>query len=304
MIYVFYPDAEDIGERLDIFLSAQFPEKSRSYIQKLIKEGHAKKEEQCLKANYRLAEEDSITIEIPEETEAGIPAEDIPLDILYEDEDLLVLNKPRGMVVHPAAGHREGTLVNALLYHCRDQLSGINGVLRPGIVHRIDKDTTGSLVVCKNDFAHRQLAEQFAVHSITRKYRAICIGPITENLRIEGNIGRHPVDRKKMALLPEGKGRPAITLVEPLRALQGCTELSCQLLTGRTHQIRVHLSSVQRPILGDPVYGPKKSPVGGLAGQMLHAEVLGFVHPRSGEYLEFSAPLPDDFIHVLEKLGK
>ena len=217
---------------------------------------------------------------LPEPEELNVDPENIPLDILYEDDDLLVVNKPKGMVVHPAAGHSSGTLVNAVLYHCRGNLSGINGVLRPGIVHRIDMDTTGALVICKSDFAHQSLAEQLSVHSITRKYRAIVHGNLKEDEgTVRGAIGRHPTDRKKMAI-NERNGKPAVTHYRVLERFGNYTYIECQLETGRTHQIRVHMASIGHPLLGDAVYGPKKCPVKNLQGQTLHAMVLGFIHPR------------------------
>lgn len=230
--------------------------------------------------------------------------ENIPLDILYEDDDLLVVNKPKGMVVHPAAGHSSGTLVNAVLYHCRGNLSGINGVLRPGIVHRIDMDTTGALVICKSDFAHQSLAEQLSVHSITRKYRAIVHGNLKEDEgTVRGAIGRHPTDRKKMAI-NERNGKPAVTHYRVLERFGNYTYIECQLETGRTHQIRVHMASIGHPLLGDAVYGPKKCPVKNLQGQTLHAMVLGFIHPRTGAYMEFEAPLPEYFSNLLLQFRK
>ena len=239
---------------------------------------------------------------LPEPEELNVEPENIPLDILYEDDDLLVVNKPKGMVVHPAAGHSSGTLVNAVLYHCRGNLSGINGVLRPGIVHRIDMDTTGALVICKSDFAHQSLAEQLSVHSITRKYRAIVHGNLKEDEgTVRGAIGRHPTDRKKMAI-NERNGKPAVTHYRVLERFGNYTYIECQLETGRTHQIRVHMASIGHPLLGDAVYGPKKCPVKNLQGQTLHAMVLGFIHPRTGAYMEFEAPLPEYFEKLLRKL--
>ena len=222
----------------------------------------------------------------------------------YEDDDLLVVNKPKGMVVHPAAGHSSGTLVNAVLYHCRGNLSGINGVLRPGIVHRIDMDTTGALVICKSDFAHQSLAEQLSVHSITRKYRAIVHGNLKEDEgTVRGAIGRHPTDRKKMAI-NERNGKPAVTHYRVLERFGNYTYIECQLETGRTHQIRVHMASIGHPLLGDAVYGPKKCPVKNLQGQTLHAMVLGFIHPRTGAYMEFEAPIPEYFSNLLLQFRK
>ena len=241
---------------------------------------------------------------LPEPEKLNVEPENIPLDILYEDDDLLVVNKPKGMVVHPAAGHSNGTLVNAVLYHCRGNLSGINGVLRPGIVHRIDMDTTGALVICKSDFAHQSLAEQLSVHSITRKYRAIVHGNLKEDEgTVRGAIGRHPTDRKKMAI-NERNGKPAVTHYRVLERFGNYTYIECQLETGRTHQIRVHMASIGHPLLGDAVYGPKKCPVKNLQGQTLHAMVLGFIHPRTGAYMEFEAPIPEYFSNLLLQFRK
>ena len=245
---------------------------------------------------------DVLTVHILEtESSAKIPPVDMPLDILYEDEDLLIVNKPKGMVVHPAPGHPGGTLVNALMYHCGKDLSGINGVMRPGIVHRIDKDTTGSLIICKNDQAHNCIAEQLKQHTINRRYRAICEGVIKEEeLVIDKPLGRHPADRKKMAV-NERNGKPAVTHVRVLKRFQKYTYIECVLETGRTHQIRVHMASIGHPILGDEVYSSGKSPFH-LQGQTLHAYTLGFVHPRTSEYIEVEAPLPEYFAHLLEIL--
>lgn len=298
--YTFAVGQADTG-RIDRFLSDRLPELSRSYIQKLIKESHVTVGGNPVKANYKTSAGDAICIVIPELSEPDILPEDIPLDILYEDEDILIVNKPKGMVVHPAAGHYSGTLVNALMFHCKDQLSGINGVMRPGIVHRIDMDTTGSLLVCKNDFAHQALAQQLAVHSITRKYHAIAHGVIKEEEgTIDAPIGRHPTDRKKMSV-NEKNGKPAVTHYRVLRRFEKFTYIECQLETGRTHQIRVHLASIRHPLLGDEVYGPAKCPFR-LQGQTLHAKVLGIVHPRTGEYMEFDAELPEYFNELLKKL--
>ena len=256
------------------------------------------------KASLKVAEDDEVRIFIPENKEPDIVPEDIPLDILYEDQQLLVVNKPKGMVVHPSAGHYSHTLVNALMFHCKDQLSGINGVLRPGIVHRIDMDTTGALVVCKTDLAHQSLAEQLKIHSITRKYRAIVHGRLKEDFgTIEGTIGRHPTDRKKMAINVKN-GKPATTHYKVLERFDQFTYVECELETGRTHQIRVHMSSIGHPLLGDVVYGPKKSAVPNLQGQTLHAMVLGFLHPVSNEYMEFTAPLPEYFEKLLKNFRK
>ena len=291
--------SQESGERLDKFLDEMLPDFSRSYLQKLIKGQHVTVQGQIVKPNYRLRAEDEIHIEIPDEIKLDITPEKIPLDILYEDQDLLVINKPKGMVVHPAAGHYSGTLVNALLYHCEGQLSGINGVLRPGIVHRIDRDTTGSLVVCKNDMAHRSLAEQLKEHSINRRYRAIVWGNLKENEGIvDAPIGRHPIDRKKMAI-NRTNGKRAVTHYRVLKRFSRFTYIECRLETGRTHQIRVHMASLGHPLLGDTVYSTAKSPYT-LEGQCLHAMTLGFIHPRTGEYIECTAPLPEYFEHLLE----
>ena len=299
----FTAEAEDAGKRIDRYLAECLQEFSRSYLQKLLKEGRVTADGTPAKANYRIRGGENILVDVPAEQEPEILPENIPLEILYEDTDILVVNKPKDMVVHPAAGHYEHTLVNALLYHCRGSLSGINGVLRPGIVHRIDKDTTGALVICKNDAAHRSLADQLAVHSITRRYRAITHGHFKEDaFTVRGDIGRHPTDRKKMAVNVKN-GKPAVTHVTVLQRLRGFSYIECRLETGRTHQIRAHLASIGHPILGDSLYGPKKCPVPNLQGQVLHAMVLGFLHPRTGEYLEFTAPLPPYFERLLKILS-
>ena len=297
---------ENAGERIDKFLSGELSELSRSYIQKLLKEGMVTLGGKALKANYRLREKDEIEIKIPPAMEPDILPENIPLDILYEDSDVLVVNKPKGMVVHPGAGHYSGTLVNALLYHCGDSLSGINGVMRPGIVHRIDRDTTGSLLVCKNDLAHRSIAEQLKVHSITRKYRAIVYGNLKEDEgTIDAPIGRHPADRKKMAVLAENAAgaKYAYTGWQVLERCGNFTYIACKLKTGRTHQIRVHMASTGHPLAGDAVYGPKNC-IKSLNGQCLHAKELGFVHPRTGEWMQFDSPLPPYFTEFLTRLRK
>lgn len=289
------------GERIDKYLSEQLEDMTRSHIQKLIKENMVRVNGMAVKSNFKLSASDQIEVEIPELKEPDILPENIPLDILYEDQDILVVNKPKGMVVHPAPGHYTGTLVNAIMYHCKDNLSGINGVMRPGIVHRIDMDTTGSLLICKNDRAHQALAEQLKEHSITRKYHAIVHGRLKEDEgTIDKPIGRHPIDRKKMSVHCTN-GREAITHYRVLKRFQQFTYIECQLETGRTHQIRVHMSSIGHPILGDQVYGPAKCPYK-LQGQTLHAKVLGIIHPTTGEYMEFDAPLPDYFQGLLEKM--
>lgn len=290
------------GERIDKALSVLVDSVSRSFVQKLIREGAVFVGEKSVKANYRLRIDDVVSFELPENEEPDILPEDIPLSILYEDEDILVVDKPKGMVVHPAAGHYSGTLVNAVMYHCGNSLSGINGVMRPGIVHRIDRDTTGSLVICKNDMAHRALAEQFKVHSITRKYRAICMGVLKED---EGTIhkplARDPKDRKRMAVTMKGNGKDAVTHYRVLERFRNHTYIECELETGRTHQIRVHMASIGHPLLGDEVYGSGKNAYH-LEGQTLHAWKLGFLHPRTLEYVEFDAPLPEYFQKLLQIL--
>ncbi|MDY4669807.1 MAG: RluA family pseudouridine synthase [Oliverpabstia sp.] len=300
---IFDVQEQDKNLRIDKYLAAQLPEQSRSYIQKLIREEQVIVNGKIVKANYKVQPYDHLMLTIPQLQEPDILPEDIPLDILYEDEDVLVINKPKNMVVHPSAGHYTHTVVNAVLFHCKDQLSGINGVLRPGIVHRIDMDTTGAIVICKNDYSHQILAEQLKIHSITRKYRAIVCGNIKEDEgTIEGSIGRHPVDRKKMAI-NEKNGKPAITHFKVLERFGNYTYVECQLETGRTHQIRVHMASKGHPLLGDTLYGPAKCPFK-LQGQCLHAMVLGFIHPTKKEYMEFTAPLPDYFLHLLQKFKK
>ena len=300
MRQTFLVSEEQADVRIDRYLSEACEELSRSYIQKLLKSGDVLVNEKPVKASYKVEYGDKIELEVPEAVEPEIEAEEMDLDILYEDEDVILINKPKGMVVHPAAGHYSGTLVNGLMAHCKDQLSGINGVMRPGIVHRIDMDTTGVLIVCKNDFAHNSIAAQLKEHSITRKYRAIVHGVIKEDEgTIDAPIGRHPVERKKMSI-NEKQGRRAVTHYRVLERFQKFTYIECQLETGRTHQIRVHMASIHHPLLGDTVYGPEKCPYP-LQGQTLHAGVLGFIHPRTGEYLEFSAPLPEYFQKLLRK---
>ncbi|RHT59562.1 RluA family pseudouridine synthase [Clostridium sp. AM29-11AC] len=295
--------AEAQGVRIDKFLSEACDGLSRSYLQKLLKSELVEVDKRTVKNSYKLSAGEKIEFEVPEAAEPEIKAEDIPLDIIYEDSDIILVNKPKGMVVHPAAGHYSQTLVNGLMYHCRDGLSGINGVLRPGIVHRIDMDTTGVLIVCKNDFAHNAIAEQLKVHSITRKYFAIVHGVIQEDEgTVDAPIGRHPVDRKKMSINRKN-GKEAVTHYRVLERFRQFTYVECQLETGRTHQIRVHMASIGHPLLGDSVYGPSKSPFK-LQGQTLHAGVLGIVHPRTGNYMEFSAPLPEYFSELLDKLRK
>ena len=291
------------GERIDRYLSGCLEDLSRSYIQKLVKDGNIRVDGRIVKANYKLSAGQEIRVLVPEPEVPDIRPENIPLDILYEDDDILVVNKPKGMVVHPAPGHYEHTLVNAIMYHCGDQLSGINGVMRPGIVHRIDMDTTGSLLICKNDQAHRILAEQLKEHSITRRYHAIVHGNLRDDHgTINASIGRHPTDRKKMSTKAPN-ARSAVTHYSVLERFGDFTYIECELETGRTHQIRVHMSSIGHPILGDPVYGPARCPYK-LQGQTLHAKILGITHPSTGAYMEFDAPLPEYFVKLLDVLRK
>ena len=293
---------EQEGQRIDFVLSSLMEDVSRSYIQKLIEGGRVFVcGKACLSKKEKLKEGCAVELLMPPPAPLDAEPEDIPLDIVYEDPDLIVVNKPKGMVVHPAAGNLNGTLVNGLLFHCKE-LSGINGVERPGIVHRIDKDTSGLLVCAKSDAAHKGLSEQFAVHSITRLYEGICYGRLKEDLfTIYGNIGRDPKNRLRMAIVPGGK--PATTHIKLLENFEGYAHFEAKLETGRTHQIRVHMQSKGHPLLGDSVYGPAKH-IFGLQGQMLHARVLGFVHPLTGEYMEFSAEPPAEFADILRKLRK
>lgn len=294
---------EEEGTRIDKYIAEQCDSISRSYIQKLIKEDRVFVNDKIIKANYQLTEGDVIVFDIPEPEEPNIQPEDIPLTILYEDSDLLVIDKPKNTVVHPSAGHYTNTLVNAVMFHCQGQLSGINGVLRPGIVHRIDKDTTGALIICKNDFSHNNIAEQLKAHSITRKYRAIVTGNFKEESgTVDAPIGRHPKERKKMAVNYKN-GKVAVTHYQVLEQFKNYSYIECQLETGRTHQIRVHMAHIGHPLLGDTVYGSTKTSMK-LEGQTLHAMVIGFLHPRTGEYLEFTSPLPDYFVELLDKFNK
>ena len=290
---------EKVGERIDKFLSLAFNDKSRAYFQNLIDNENVLVNEKSVKSNYKLRENDKLEINIPEPIELKVEAEDIPLNIVYEDQDLIVINKPQGMVVHPAPGNYTGTLVNALLCHCKD-LSGINGIIRPGIVHRIDKDTSGILVMAKNDNTHNDLAEQFKKHSIKREYVALVEGRISkEKATIETNIGRNPKDRFKYAVVKEGKH--AITHYEVIEVYNKYTLTKCILETGRTHQIRVHMNHIGHPLVGDILYGFKKQAFK-LNGQMLHAKTLGFIHPRTKKYLEFTSELPNYFNDILNKI--
>lgn len=304
-LFRFQVTEEYEDERIDKYMASLIDSLSRSFIQKMMKEQKVLVNNIPVKANYRLRAEDEICFTLPEAAEPDIEAENIPLDILYEDDDVLVVNKPKGMVVHPAAGHYSGTLVNAVMYHCRGSLSGINGVMRPGIVHRIDRDTTGSLIICKNDNAHLSIAAQLKDHTIVRRYRAIVHGVIREEeLCINSPVGRHPTDRKKMAAGVRN-GKESVTHIKVLERFRAYTYIECRLETGRTHQIRVHMDSIGHPLLGDTVYGNRKYSLPYvLQGQTLHAMTLGFIHPVSGEYVETTAPLPDYFSHLLETLPR
>ena len=293
--------AEQAGQRIDKFLSENYKDMSRSAISRLIEDGMALVNGEAVPKSRKLSAGDRISLMIPEPRELDVEPEDIPLDIVYEDSSLLVVNKPKGMVVHPAAGNENGTLVNALLYHCRDSLSGINGVLRPGIVHRIDKDTSGLLMVAKTDPAHRSLAEQIKEHSFTREYLVIVYGNIRDDSgTVDAPIGRHKTDRKRMAVT-QHNSREAVTHFEVLERFGDFTLVRCRLETGRTHQIRVHMAHIGHPVAGDPVYGPKKV-ITSLEGQALHAYKLGFVHPGSGEYMEFCSDPPEVFTKFLLRL--
>ena len=295
----FIVDNETKGIRLDVFLSNALEDKSRSYIQGLIEKENVKVNNAVKKSNYKLRENDKVDITVPEPIGLDVAAEDIPLDILYEDSDVIIINKPQGMVVHPASGVHSGTLVNALLYHCKD-LSGINGVTRPGIVHRIDKDTSGVLVVAKNDNAHNKLAEQLKDHSMTRAYVALTEGIMKKDEGVvDANLGRHPIEKIKMAVVKDG--RNAVTHYKIIERFKTNTLVECRLETGRTHQIRVHMAHIGHPLVGDPVYGYKKQRFN-LEGQMLHARLLGFIHPTTGKYMEFESPIPEHFQRVINVL--
>lgn len=294
-------DEQDKNNRLDKYLSIKDPEQSRAFYQRLIKEGNVLVNEKQEKSNYKLSQGDLVTVTIPKAKEIALIPEDIPLDILYEDEDVLVVNKAKGMVVHPSNGHETGTLVNAVLFHCKDSLSGINGEIRPGIVHRIDMDTTGALIVCKNDTAHVDIARQIKEHTVTRRYRGIVSGIVSKDSgTVTGSIGRHPVERKKMAV-NEKNGKPAVTHYQVIKRYRKHTYMEFLLETGRTHQIRVHMASIGHPLLGDELYSKGKN-MFHLKGQTLHACVIGFIHPVTKQYMEFKAPLPPYFEELLQKL--
>lgn len=293
---------EEEGDRLDVYLSTQFGDMSRSYIQKIIKDKKVKVNGKEEKSKYLVKEDDKIVIEIPEPKLLEVKPQDIPIDIVYEDEDVLIVNKPQNMVVHPAPGNYENTLVNAILYHCKEKLSSINGVIRPGIVHRIDKDTSGILMIAKNNNTHNSLSEQLKDHSITREYEFICHGVVKEDkITVDKPIGRNPKDRLKMAIVKDGKN--ATTHFEVIERYDNFTHMKARLETGRTHQIRVHALSINHPLLGDPIYGPKNIKFK-TKGQTLHARKLGFIHPRSKEYIEFNSELPEYFRNIIQKLKK
>lgn len=293
---------DQTGRRVDQFLADALPQLTRSAAQKLLEEGAVTLNGKPVKKNYKTVPGDELVVVLPDPAPVDIVPQDIPLDVVYEDEDVIAVNKPVGLVVHPAAGHPDGTLVNALLYHCGDSLSGINGALRPGIVHRIDRDTSGLIIAAKNDFAHLALAEQLQDHSLYREYEAVCVGNLKEDQgTVNAPIARHPTDRKKMAV-NFLQGREAITHWTVLERFPGYAHIQCRLETGRTHQIRVHMAHIGHPLLGDVVYGSKK-PYPGLAGQCLHARRLSFIHPRTGERLTLECPLPPWFQDILTKLG-
>ncbi|MDD7390524.1 MAG: RluA family pseudouridine synthase [Lachnospiraceae bacterium] len=297
--YCFLADQNAENERIDKYLTDYLKKHSRSFLQKLIKDGQVFVNGKAVKNNYRLHEEDRIELTVPEPLQTDILPENLDLDIVYEDKSVLIVNKPKGMVVHPSAGHASGTLVNGLMYHCGDGLSGINGVLRPGIVHRIDMDTTGLLIVCKNDQAHNCIAEQLKEHSITRRYHALVKGRFKEEEgTVDAPIGRNPSNRLKMAVNRQN-GKHAVTHYRVLEQFSSCAYIECRLETGRTHQIRVHMSSIGHPLLGDTIYGGPA--VKNVQGQMLHAKVIGFIHPETGEYMEFDSELPQYFQDILER---
>lgn len=300
--YCFLADQSAENERIDRYLTDYLQKHSRSFLQKLIKEGRVFVNGKAVKSNYRVHEEDRIELTVPEPLQTDILPEDLKLEIVYEDDSVLIVNKPKGMVVHPSAGHSSGTLVNGLMFHCRDRLSGINGVLRPGIVHRIDMDTTGLLIVCKDDQSHNCIAAQLKDHSINRRYHALVKGRFKEHEGVvNAPIGRNPSNRLKMAV-NEQNGKHAVTHYRVLEQFPSCAYIECRLETGRTHQIRVHMSSIGHPLLGDTVYGGPA--VKNVQGQILHAKTIGFVHPVTEEYLEFDSELPAYFQDILERLRK
>lgn len=293
--------ADREGERLDAFLARSVPDLTRSAAQRLLEEGAVTRGGGRVKKNDKTAPGDVFTVVLPDPAPIDVLPQKIPLDVIYEDGDVIVVNKPVGLVVHPAPGHPDGTLVNALLYHCGASLSGINGALRPGIVHRIDRDTSGLIIAAKNDFAHLALAEQLQDHSLYREYEAVCVGNLKQDAgTVRAPIARHPTDRKRMAV-DVLHGREAVTHWTVLERLGGYTHIQCRLETGRTHQIRVHMAKLGHPLLGDTVYGAKK-PYPGLAGQCLHARRLSFTHPRTGRRMTLECPLPPYFAQVLTKL--
>ncbi len=297
----FLVSEEEEGDRLDVYLSEQLGDMSRSYIQKIIKDKRVKVNDKEQKARYLVKEEDSVVIEIPAPKLLEVEAEDIPIDIVYEDDDVLIINKEQDMVVHPAPGNYTGTLVNAIIYHCKDNLSSINGVIRPGIVHRIDKDTSGLLMIAKNNNTHNSLASQLKDHSITREYEFICHGEVKEDkITVNKPLGRNPKDRLKMAIVNDGK--EAVTHFEVIQRYNGYTHMKAKLETGRTHQIRVHAQSINHPLVGDFVYGPKNTKFTKLKGQTLHAKKIGFIHPTKNEYIEFNSELPEYFVKVVNKI--
>ena len=300
-ILTLQPNKEDAGVRVDAWLAARLEGVTRSAAQRLLEEGRITCAGKALAKNYKLTGTETLEAVLPDPEPVDVAPQDIPLDIVYEDGDVIVVNKPKGLVVHPAPGHPDGTLVNALLFHCGDSLSGVGGELRPGIVHRIDRDTSGLIIAAKNDFAHRHLAAQLQDHTLARTYECIVVGSLREDAgTVDAPIGRHPADRKKMAVV--SNGRPAVTHWTVLARYPGFTHIRCRLETGRTHQIRVHMAHIGHPILGDTVYGNKK-PVPGLRGQCLHAVGLRFVHPRTGELVELRCGLPEEFLAQLQKLS-
>lgn len=299
-ILTLQPHKEDAGQRVDAWLAAHLKDVTRSAAQRLLEEGRVMVSGRALAKNYKLTGGETVEVFLPEPEPVDVRPQNIPLDVVYEDGDVIVVNKPKGLVVHPAPGHPDGTLVNALLYHCGDSLSGIGGELRPGIVHRIDRDTSGLIIAAKNDFAHQKLAVQLQDHTLARIYECIAVGNLRQDSgTVDAPIGRHPMDRKRMAVV--SNGRPAVTHWTVLARYPGFTHVQCRLETGRTHQIRVHMAHIGHPILGDTVYGSKK-PVPGLQGQCLHAVGLRFLHPRTGEMVELHCELPLEFQEQLRKL--